>query len=60
MGDVLNMEWRVLKKYQAPDKEAQNEHAVWFVAAQSEATFGGWDYGDTYVKDITNFGTRIK
>lgn len=57
MGDELNMEWRVLKKWQVDDDKP---YARWFCAVQSEATFGGWDYGDTYVADIKRFGVRIK
>ena len=45
-------EWRVLKKYQRPDKAADNPHARWFVAAKSPYTHGSWEYGDTYVSDI--------
>ena len=45
-------EWRVLKKYQRPDKEAENPYARWFVAAKSPYTHGSYEYGDTYVKDI--------
>lgn len=52
MGDILHMEWRVLKKYQTPEKEAENQYARWFCAVKSEATFGSYDMGDTYVSDI--------
>lgn len=45
-------EWRVLKRYQSPEKEAGNEYARWMCAVKSPATFGGWDYGDTYVSNI--------
>jgi hypothetical protein len=45
-------EWRVLKRYQSMEKEAENPNAVWFCAVQSPYTFGSWEYGDTYVNDI--------
>lgn len=45
-------EWRVLKRYQSPDKERTNEYARWLVACKSDFTFGSWDYGDCYVHDI--------
>jgi len=45
-------EWRVLKHYQAPEKERANPLARVLVAAKSPATFGSWEYGDTYLKDI--------
>ena len=58
--DVLNVEYRVLKKYQSPKKEAENPFARWFTAAKSEATFGSWEYGDTYVRDIVSSGRRTQ
>ena len=54
------MEYRVLKKYQTPKGEAENPFARWFCAAKSEATFGNWEYGDTYIRDIVSSGRRIK
>jgi hypothetical protein len=52
-------EYRILKKYQSPEAEAKNPYARWMVAAKSPATFGGWDMGDTYIKDITTYGTKV-
>jgi len=54
-GIGIQVEYRVLKKYQSEKKESANPYARWFVAAKSEATFGGWDYGDTYVRDIVPY-----
>lgn len=45
-------EWRVLKRYQSPEKEAFNVYARWLCAVKSPATDGDWEYGDTYVHDI--------
>jgi hypothetical protein len=53
-------EWRVLKKYQTPEKEATNEYARWFCAVKSPMTFGGYDYGDVYVSDIKGVAVRVK
>lgn len=55
-GDILNMEWRVLKKWQVDDEKP---YARWFCAVQSEATYGGWEYGDVYVSEIKRFGQKI-
>ena len=52
-------EWRVLKKYQSPAKEAQNPYARWFCAVKSPHTFGSYDLGDTYVKDVQEYATRV-
>ena len=57
MGDI---EYRVLKKYQKPSLEKSNPYARWFVACKSEATFGTWEYADTYIKDITSFCTKVE
>lgn len=51
-------EWRVLKKYQAPDKEIKNVYARWLCAVKSPHTFGSWEYGDAYVKEVTDYATR--
>ena len=42
-------EWRVLKKWQSNDNKP---YARWLVAAKSPNTYGDWEYGDTYVRDI--------
>ena len=57
--DVLNIEYRVLKKYKSPENEAKAPLARWHTAAKSEATFGSWEYGDMYAKDITSTGRRV-
>ena len=59
-GDVINIEYRVLKKYKNPKSEAEDPYARWFTAAKSEATFGSWEYGDTYARDIMSTGRRVK
>tara|TARA_Y100000034_G_C6757519_1_gene337150 strand:+ start:230 stop:493 length:264 start_codon:yes stop_codon:yes gene_type:complete len=59
-GDIINIEYRVLKKYKNPKNESQDPLARWFTAAKSEATFGSWEYGDTYVRDIITTGRRVK
>ena len=59
-GDIINIEYRVLKKYKNPINEWQDPFARWFTAAKSEATFGSWEYGDTYVRDIVSSGRRIR
>jgi len=45
-------EWRVLKKYQAEEAETKNPYARWYCAVKSPMTYGSWEYGDSYVKDI--------
>jgi hypothetical protein len=53
-------EWRVLKKYQSPDKEATNPYARWMCAVRSPMTQGSWDYGDTYVKDVMKNAVKVQ
>jgi hypothetical protein len=52
-------EWRVLKKYQTPAKEAENPYARWFCAVKSDFTYGEFELGDVYVSEIKNNGERV-
>jgi len=52
-------EWRVLKKYQNPENEAKNEYARWFCAVKSNLTYGEFEMGDVYVRDIKEYGHRV-
>ncbi len=53
-------EWRVLKKYQSPEKERLNPYARWYCGVKSPFTFGSFEYGDTYIKDIVENARLIK
>ena len=53
-------EWRVLKKYQAPENEAKNPHARWFCAVKSDFTYGSFELGDVYVSEIKSMGVKVK
>lgn len=44
-------EWRVLKKYQLPEKEVRNPYAKWFCAVKTPYV-SDWELGDAYVKDV--------
>jgi len=50
--DRFDFEYKVLKTYQRSDKERDNPGARWHVATKSPFTFGSYEYGDGYVKDI--------
>lgn len=56
MGD---WEWRVLKKYQSPENEKTNQYARWFCGVKSPFTYGSFELGDCYVKDITGSANRV-
>lgn len=58
-NDRTGWEWRVLKKWQAPDKEADNPYARWFCAVKSPATHGSYDLGDVYVTEIKSMARKI-
>ena len=47
--------WYVLKKYQTPEREAQNEYARWLCYVTSAYSPHG-DYGDTYIATIKETG----
>lgn len=51
--------WYVLKKYQAPDKEYENEFARWHCIVESPFTPNG-ERGDVYIRDIKSNAVRIK
>ena len=53
-------EWRVLKKYQTPENEAKNTFARWFCAVKSPMTYGSWEMGDVYARDVKTYGERVK
>ena len=44
--------WKVLKKYQTPQRELENVYARWLCSVTSPYTQGTSDVGDVYVKDI--------
>lgn len=52
--------WKVLKKYQAPDKEATNHYARWMCAVSSPFTHGDEEMGDVYVREIKSQAVRVK
>ena len=45
-------ETRVLKTYQQYEKEQDNPNARWFVAVKSRHTYGCWQYGDQYARNV--------
>jgi hypothetical protein len=51
-----NWEWRVLKKWQIDDNKP---YARWFCAVKSPMTYGGFELGDVYVKDIKEHAYKI-
>ncbi len=44
--------WYVVKTYQHPDTE--DGYSRWFCYVSSPHTFGGFDLGDVYRKDVLN------
>ena len=48
-------EWRVLKKWQIEDDKP---YARWLCAVKSPFTYGKYDIGDVYVKDIKSFAVK--
>ena len=46
-------EWRVLKSYRLPKNEG-------IYAAKSNMTYDRFEYGDTYISEILEFGTLVE
>ncbi len=55
-GDMV---WHVLKTYQMPERERENRFARWFVAAKSPMTWGAFEMGDTYAREVTGYGRLV-
>jgi len=51
-----DFEYRVLR-VNAPKKTPHADFVTWFVAARSPYTFGSWEYGDTYAKQVMSYVT---
>jgi len=49
-------EWRVLKKWQADDNKP---YARWFCGVKSPFTYGRFELGDVYVKDIKGHAMKV-
>jgi len=45
-------EWRITKTYKSPNSEKEDMYARWMTWVSSPMTYGGYDAGDTYIKDI--------
>lgn len=54
-----NFEFRVLKTYKMAKSEDKDQYARWFVAAKSDATFGSFELGDTYKREVTSFARLV-
>lgn len=50
--------WKVLKKYQAPDKESSNPYSRWFCFVTSPFCEYG-EMGDVYVAEIKSQAVKI-
>jgi hypothetical protein len=64
-NEASGFEWRVLKKYQTPAKEAENatkpfNYTQWYCAVKSPMTYDSWEYGDVYAQDVLTYGERVK
>jgi hypothetical protein len=51
--------WHVIKTYKMPSSETKDQYARWMVAAKSDATFGDFEYGDTYKREVTSYGRLV-
>lgn len=56
---AIGVERRVLKTYKQPSSEAKDQFARWFIAAKSDATFGSFEYGDTYASEVKALGVLV-
>ena len=52
-------EFRVLKKYQSPENEAKNQYARWYMATKSPYTYGAFELGDGYAREVKQHAVKI-
>lgn len=52
-------EWRVLKAYKSAEAEKADPYARWFTAVKSPMTYGSFELGDSYAKDIIGAGALV-
>lgn len=48
--------WKVLKVYCSAKSDKKNEYARWLLGVKSPHTFGSYEMGDTYIKDVLGYG----
>ena len=53
-------EFRVLKKYQNEENEAQNRWARWYLATKSPYTYGSFELGDGYAADVKGSAVKVE
>jgi len=44
--------WHICKTYKAPESEAKDQYARWFAWVKSPLTYGQFEGGDTYRKEV--------
>lgn len=52
-------EWKVLKKYQTPEKEAANPYARWLCHVTTPMCPQG-EMGDVYISDIKPYANKVE
>jgi len=48
-------DWAVLRHYQNANGEVGNPYARVFCAVRSPYTYGAWEYGDVYCREIPGY-----
>lgn len=51
--------WHVCKTYKSPESEAKDTFARWFVWAKSPMTYGEFEGGDTYARDVLRYASPV-
>ena len=58
-ANAFGWTWKVLKTYKHSSAEAKDPYARWFVAGKSPNTYGSWEYGDMYARDIKSYAEFV-
>ena len=52
-------EFRVLKKYYNPEREAKDRYARWFMGTLSPYTYGQFELGDGYAIEVKTDAVKV-
>lgn len=55
-----NFTYKVLKLYKSPEASLKDPYARAFCATLSPYTFGSWELGDGYVKDVPGLASALQ
>ena len=61
MMNLLQIEGQPMSEKNLMNKTrpVENPYARWFCAVKSPNTYGSWEYGDTYARDVQSVAIKV-